>query len=634
MYDFIGRNKRLAQVILVIIMIPFLFFGVDMFRSGGAGSNNVAKIGDIPVSVYEFDDILRRQQNQARSRLGQAYDPAMFSTPEARNALLDRIVNEKVLQQKANDEKFFVSNEQIMQFLNNIDEFKENGQFSGELYRNLLRQQEMVPAVFESMVRQTRLQAPLIEPLQSGEIVAKETAERYYRLAGEKREVAMARLDASAYLDKVSVSDEEVRAYYDQNSNLYQAPETVSLEYILFTRDHVLKNIQVSEEEAREYFDNNQERYKQPEKREAAHILFAVDEGAEQAKKDEALKKADDVLKEAQATPEAFADLARKYSEDPGSAQQGGVLGEVTPGMFVQPFEDAVFHAEQSGIVGPVESPFGYHIIKVTIVPERRPLFDEVKTQIQEDIRQDRANNEFAEKEESMRNRIFEQADSFADISKELGIEVSRAEFLTRAQVAQLANNNADFANEVFTPAALNDRLNTEVFDAGNHSLISARVIDHKPAALRPFEEVADGIRKTLRQKAAFDIAKKDGEEKWALLKEKKSEKEARVSFGKPEEVSRQRPTADISQATVAEIFRAPSGELPFYLGASSGDNRYILYRVDKVIPAGEPTPEEIKSAQNLISQLKGQEVFDTYLTELRNSIEIKIYPEKLGGTN
>ncbi len=629
MYDFIRQNKRLAQIVLVIIMIPFLFFGVDMFRSGGGGSNNVAKVGDIAVSVYEFDDILRRQRDQARDRMGQAYDPSMFDTPEARNGLLNRVINEKVLQQKANDEKFYVSNEQIAQFLNSIDEFKENGQFSPELYRSLLRQQSMVPALFESMVRQTRLQTPLIEPLQSGEIIAEETAERYYRLVGEKREVAIARLDASAYTGKVKVSDEEVRAYYDQNTNLYQAPETVSLEYILFTRAQVLNQIQISEEEAKQYFADNQERYKQPEKREAAHILFTVGSDAEQSAKDEALKKAEDVLKKAQTAPDTFAELAKEYSEDPGSAQQGGALGEVIPGMLVKPFEETVFNAEKDGIYGPVETQFGYHLIKVTIVPEHQPTFEEAKAQVEGDMKEDRANNEFAEKETAMRDRVFEQTDSFADISQELGIDISRAEFLTRAQVGQLANGNADFANEVFSPVSLNDRQNTEVFDIGNNSLISARVIDHKPAALRPFEEVSGSIRKTLEEKAAFALAVKDGEEKLALLKEKKN---ADVKFDEPVEVARQRPAADISPTTQAEVFRAPADSLPVYLGASFGENRYVLYRVDKVIAAEDPTPEEIQSAQNLVSQLKGQEVFDTYLTELRNDIEIKIYPEKLGG--
>ncbi|MDR1529495.1 MAG: SurA N-terminal domain-containing protein [Burkholderiales bacterium] len=626
MYDFIKHNKLAAQIVMVIIIIPFLFFGIDMFRSGGVASSDIVKVGDISVSVKEFDSILENQKLQARSRLGDAYDPAMFDTPERRYALLDRVVNEKVLEKKARDERFHVSDVQLSQAISGIGSFQENGQFSYDLYRNLLQKEGMTPSMFDAVMRQTRLQMPLVEPLEDGEIIARETAERYYRLAGEKREITIADLNTSSYIAKVSISDEDVRAYYDENSSLYQSPETVSLDYVLLTRENVARNIEITEEEARESFEQTKKRYLKPETREAAHILISIEE----AGKGKAREKAEEIFNKVKAAPDKFAEFAKEFSQDIGSAQQGGELGAVTLGIFVKPFEEAVYNAQESGILDPVESEYGYHIIKVTIVPPYQPEFDEVKTQVMEDMRQDRVNREFADKSAQMADMVFDQSDSFESVSQELGVPVSHAEFLTRTQVAQLANGNQRFVEEVFSPELLKGKQNTEALDVGRDSWISARVIDHKPMALRPFEEVSAEIRRMLLQKAAFEMVVKDGEEKLAQLKEKKTAKELGLTFSDTIELNRQGRNPNVTPGAQTEIFRTLEKDLPAYIGASLGNNRYVIYRVGKIIAAEEPSLEEVKSAQSLIRQVKGQEIFNAYLLDLRDRSDVKIYQDKL----
>ncbi|MDR2710711.1 MAG: SurA N-terminal domain-containing protein [Burkholderiales bacterium] len=630
MFNFVGRNKRFAQVVMAIIIIPFAAWGVDSyFRDAGAGGD-IAKIGDLRISPQDFSNRMTDRQNMARQQMGERYDPAMFNTPEARYEVLNQMITENLLLKKANDDYFRVSDQKVFDEINKIPAFQQDGKFSPDLYKQLLLQQAkpMTPAQFEHLVRSEFLTAPLTEAVQAGELSAVSTAERYYLLAGEKREVAMASLETADFVKQVKISDEEIEDYYTKNPQSFQSPETVSIEYVKINKAALLEKVAATDAQIHDFYESNKKRYEQPEKRNAAHILIAVAKDATGAQKEEARKKAEDVFNKAKATPDKFAALAKEFSQDPGSAAQGGELGVVAVGSFVKPFEKAIFDAKENGIVGPVETEFGYHIIKVTIHPGRQPAFDEVKAKVASDFKQNEVGKAYAEKAGRFASMVHENTDSFDEISKKLEAPISKAEFLTRAQVAQLANGNQQLAEAVFSPDSLRDRQNTDAIEIGSDAIISARVIDHKATTVRPLEDVKPAIKKLMEARKAFELTRAAGEEKLAQLRQGKSV--AGLTFGKPVTIGRQQQQLGFTADVQAEAFRLEAGKLPAYLGAAVGQSRYTIYRVEKILLATAPEAAQKEATAQRLRDMKGREAMNAYLQNLRDNTKVEINQSKL----
>src|SRR5207249_3976113 len=281
--------------------------------------------------------------------------------------------------------------------------------------------------------------------------------------------------------------------------------------------------------------------YSKPEERQASHILVAVKSDAGEEQKIAAKKKAEDIAAQARKAPSQFAEIAKKNSEDPGSAGQGGDLGFFArDGSMVKPFEDAVFTAKQGDIVGPVQTDFGWHVIKTTsIKPGRTLSFDEARPGIEQDLKRQKASRKFVETAEQFQNLVYEQSESLQPAAKALNLQVQTTPFITRAQVQALGRNNAKFVQAVFNPEALQSKRNTEAIDVGQNTLMAARVIEHKAASPRPFDEVKMEIRRQLERNTASELAQKAGKEKLAMLEQGK---DAGLSFGKSVTLTRSQP--------------------------------------------------------------------------------------------
>jgi len=615
---------------MVIIIIPFAFWGVNYYFQDAGSAGDIAKVGDLRISPQMFENRMRDQQNVVRQQLGDQYDPAKFNTPEMRYAVLNKMINENLLLKKANDDYFRVSDQRVFDMINGIAAFQQDGKFSPELYKQLLSQQNMAPAQFEHLVRSELLTSPLTEAVQTSEMSAASTVERYYMLVGEKREVSMASLETADFVKQVKIGDDEIESYYSNNSQAFQSPETVSIEYVKLTKASLLDKISVTEDQAHQAYERDKKRYEQPETRNAAHILVAVAKDATSAQKEQARKKAEDILSKAKTAPDKFAALAKEFSQDPGSAAQGGELGIVAVGNFVKPFEKAVFDAKESSVVGPVETEFGYHIIKVTIHPARQPSFDEVKNKVINDLKQNQANDAYNQKAADFVNKVREQTDSFAELSKKLDVPVSKAEFLTRSQIAQLAEGKQQLADAVFAPDSLSDRQNTDAIEIGSDAIISARVIDHKSTSVRPLEDVKPTIRKLIEARKAFELARDAGEEKLAQLKQGKSAKDVGLTFGKAVTIGRQQQQPGFTAEVQAEALRLNADKLPVFLGAAVGQSRYTIYHVEKSIPAAAPTDAEKAAIAQSLRNMKGSEAMNAYIQNLRSSIKVEINQAKL----
>jgi peptidyl-prolyl cis-trans isomerase D len=627
MFDFVSNHKRIVQIVLALIALPFAFFGVDYyFRSGDARATDVAKVGDYRVTQAEYDQSLREQQDRMRQQLGRNFDPALFDNPEVRMAILDQLVSQQILLQKARDLGFRVSDSQLQQAIAELPVFQENGRFSAERYRQLLAAQNMSPLFFEGRLRQELLLAAMQDPVALGSIVARGSAERYINLLEQQRVVALAGVDAEPFVKDVKVDDAEVKAFYDGNAKAFETPEQVRFEYLLLSQDALAPQVAVDPAEVRKAYDENARQYTQPEERKASHILIAVKPDAKDDEKAAAKKKAEDLLAQAKAAPQRFAELAKANSQDPGSATEGGNLGSFARGTMVKTFDDAVFAMKPGEIAGPVQSEFGYHVIRLDgVTPARSRPFEEAKAQIEADLRRQKTAQKFATAAEQLQNLVYEQADSLQGPAKTLGIEVKSSPLVTRTQAQAIAQGNAKFVQALFSPESLAGKRNTEAIEIGPNLLMAGRIVEHKPAAPRPLAEVADEIRRQLVRKSAGELAQKAGQEKLALLEQGRSAKEAGLVFGQPVTVNRSQAQPGFSPDALTRIFRLAPESLPKTIGLPNERGGYSVYRVEKVLEPAPADAAKLAAASGRIGGELGRELFAADLAVLKAKSDVKI---------
>jgi peptidyl-prolyl cis-trans isomerase D len=624
MFDFVYRKKRLVQAVIALISLPFAFFGVDYYFRSGGSATEIARVGGETISQVEFANAISDQQDRMRQSAGKDYDPTVFSNPEVRYSMLEQLIGQRVLDQEVRRGNLRVSDAQLTQFIGELPPFQEDGKFSRNRYEQLLTSQNTTPLAFEQRVRQELTLAPLQEPIANGNITAMSNVERYLGLLDQQRQVAVATVAADAYLKDVKIDDAAVKAFYDANQGVFQVPDEVKIEYLVLTPESLMGQISVDPAEVKKQYDDNIKQYTKAEERQASHILVAVKPDATDADKAVAKQKAEALAASARKTPAKFAELAKQSSQDPGSAGQGGDLGSFArDGSMVKPFEDAVFSGKQGDIVGPVQTDFGWHVIRITgVKPGKTQSIDEARPQIEQDLKRQKATRKFVEAADQFQNLVYEQADSLQAAAKGLNLEVKTTPMLTRTQVQALAQNSSKFVQALFSAESLQAKRNTEALEVAPNTLMAARVIDYKPATTRPFDDVKVEIRRQLERNAASELAQKAGKEKLALLEQGK---DAGVSFGKPVTLTRNQAQPGFPPDALIKIFHANANKLPAHVGAPAERGTFSIYKVIQVVTAPAPDPERLKAFNNRVGDQVGHELFNAYLASLKNKADVKI---------
>ena len=636
MFDFVYKNKRLVQFILALLVLPFAFVGVDSYVRNAGGDKDVATVGGQGISPQDFENALRSQQQQMQRALGKNFDPAMFENPEVRQQVLDGVVNQRLLQVTAQNMKLTTPDAQVSKVILDIPDFQDGGKFSLAKYDEVLKLNGLNRASYEQRLRGDLAQQPLQDVLGRTNFASAAQAGLYQKLTEQAREIQVATIDPIAFLAQAKVDDAQVKAEYEKSPDSYRAPEQVKIEYLQLNQAALQSTVGATADEIKGEYDKRLKEFSAPEERRASHILLSFDKDdkgqPKAASKDAAKVEADAIMKlVAGATPEKFAELAKQKSKDPGSAVQGGDLGFFGRGQMVKPFEEAVFAMKPGEVRGPVESDFGYHIIRLTETkPERTRPLDEVRAQIEGEIKQQKAGKLFGESAEKFQNRVYEQSDSFARIAEELKLEAKRTDWLTRSQVQALAAGNQKFAQTVFSSASIAAKKNSEAVDLGNNSLISARVLEHKPSAVRPLDDVKAQITQQLQRRLAAELAVKAGAEKLAAAK---SGNDAGLTFSPVQKLLRQTPVPNVNQALSKIVFAADVSKSATVVGGTNDAGGYTIAKVLKVVESEAATPDKLKSLSQRLAGQGGGDLTSSYLAALKEHIKVEVkkgaIPEK-----
>ena len=627
MFDFVHKNKRIVQFILALMVLPFAFVGVDSYVRNMSSDKDVAIVGGQNVTSQDFENALRSQQERMRQMLGKNFDPTMFDNPEVRQQVLDGLVNQRLLAASSQDLKLTAPDALLQKTILEIPDFQDSGKFSPAKYDEVLKLNGLNRMSYEQRLRGDLAQQPIQDALSRSNLASVAQVGLFQRLTEQAREIQVAAIDVNTFMPLAKVEDAQVKAEYDKSPDSYRAPEQAKIEYVMLNQAAFMASAVVTPEEVKGEYDKRLKEFSAPEERRASHILLSVEKDEKGqpkvASKDAAKAEAEAIIKQVGTSAEKFAELAKTKSKDPGSAAQGGDLGFFGRGQMVKPFEEAVYSMKPAEIRGPIESDFGFHIIRLTEVKaERTRALDEVRAQIESELKQQKATKLFAENAEKFQNRVYEQGDSYAKIAEELKLEVKKTDWLTRAQVQAVAAGNQKFSQTVFAPASVAAKKNSEAIDLGNNSLISARVLEYKASAVRPLEEVRSQISLQLQRKLAGELAAKAGAEKLAALS---AGKDAGLAFGPAQKLTRQAPLPNVNQALAKAVFAADVSKGPVSVGGANDAGGYTVAKVLKVIDPEAANAEKLKTLGQRLTGQGGADLSSAYLVALKERIKVEI---------
>ena len=626
MFDFVRNHTRLALGFMLLLIIPsFIFFGIDGYtRFKDGGNTTVAKVDGLSITRAEWESMHQRAIDRVR-RDSPDRDAKSLDTPELRRDTLEGLVRERVLLAAANQLHLAPSDARLKRLFTSDPQFAAIRNPDGSANRELLAMQGMTSEVFAQRLRQDYAVQQVTAGITRSVVAPAALAAASLDPLLQRREIQLQRFDPAAYRAKVNPSEAELEAFYKAQQASFKAPEQADIEYVVLDIDGMSKGIVVTDDDLRKFYADNTARYSTPEERRASHVLVKVDKDSSAADKAKAKVRAEELLAQARKNPAGFAELARKNSQDPGSAAQGGDLDFFGRGAMVKPFETAAFTLKQGEISDVFETDFGFHFLTVTAARGgQKKAFEEVRTEIEAELRKAKAKTEWARVAEQFTNTVYEQSDSLQPVVDKLKLEKKTATVQrTPAPGATGPLASGKLLDAVFGGEAVANKRNTDAVEVAPNQLVSARVVKHTPARTLALAEVKDAARERLVVHMATEMARKDGEARLAALKLAPTDTLPMTII-----VSRAQ-TQGAPKSVIDAVLRADAGKLPVVLGVDLQAQGYLVLRVTQVL-ARDAAPGGDDALRAQFAQAWAAAEAEAYLGALKQRYKAEI---KTGAT-
>ena len=603
MFDAFRNNKRIAQVILGILIVPFAaFFGVDYVGKNQSGGV-MATVGGEPIYQKDFDRVL------SESRLDRNSD-------EQRQMVLEQLIHWKLVELYAADMRQLIGNEQLQQAIVASPSFQENGQFSPERYQKLVAQQLMTPAGYEARLRQ-QLRDQQLEGIGLPFPVAKDSVRRLLAAWREERMVREMRFPVAPYLAGIKIDDAAIRKYYDENLAQFDRPERIKAEYVVFA--------EATEEEIQAAYAAGDF---VSEERRIRHILIEVAADADEATLASARQKTEEIVTALRKDPKRFPELAREKSQDLSSKDDGGDLGYIMRGTMEPEFEEAVFALKQNEISAPVRTSYGFHIIQV--MDMRKPsLVDDARDAIVAGLRAKKqaAGQDFDKDIEKFSEIVFDQEpDSLKPVADAFGLKIQRSDWIDRGTDTVGEFHKKELVDNLFSDDALEKHHNTKPIAINNDVWVAARVREREAARRLTLDEVRPQIEAQLRREEAARLAREKGS---AVLIALDKGEPASLAWSTAHAIQRHGDGRELlSPKAMRAVFAAPVTKLPVRVGVDLPDDAFVIYQIDTVEhPVPDSNNQDLAELSEAYSALMIKNDYDTFLATLRARYKIEINP-------
>ncbi len=606
----------ITKIVIGFIVLTFALFGVESLISLANREPAPATVNGDDIKQQDLSQMVELQRRQIYNQLGGNVDPAMLEENRLKSQALDRLIDEKLLLQEAAKRHLTVPDMMVDQMIVQTPDFQDNGKFSQERYQQVLGNNGMTPLMYRQLLQKQLLIGQLRDAIVGSSFMLPSEFDQLMALDRQQRDIRYSEFKVSDFLDKATPSDADLKSYYDAHLKTYEAPEQVAVNYIELSKDNFVGLAKVDEAALQTDYDAAVEKLKAQKAREVAHILIAVND-----KRDDAAAKARaDEVEAKLKSGEDFSALAKTYSDDSGSANDGGNLGFLEPGTLGDSLDKAVEALQVGQVSEPVRSDYGYHIVKLVSVQDKTPpSFDDMKASLVKQQKDSKAEQLFLEKAEQLADLVFTSSDLEAP-AKTLGVEVKQVPLFSRNTAEGVVANEKVLA-KAFDPDFINDGANSDPIEVGKDHVVVIRVTDHKESRQLTLDEVKDRVTEAVKRRQAHDLAVKAAD---ALKAEMLKQPDGMSAWQQKDNLTR---NAQEDPLLVRGIFAMPKPEEgkpsiePITL--MSGD----VWLVDLAkVHAGEQKVSD-EQRQGLASYLAGQEgsqLFQAFLEKLRTSAAIE----------
>jgi peptidyl-prolyl cis-trans isomerase D len=608
----IRDNSRgwIAKTIIGLIVMLMAFTGFEAIVTGTSNRNNAAKVNGDTITLNELGQAVEMQRRQLLQQLGRDFDASLLDEKLLREASLKGLIDRKLLLQGARDAGFAFSQPALDQVILKTPEFQTEGRFDPARFDQVIRQMGYTRLQFRQMLEEEMLIGQLRAGLGASSFVTEDQARAFASLERQTRDFASLVIKADSAATKVS--DEDVKSYYDEHAAEFMSPEQVVLEYVQLDKDSLFDSVDVTDEELQPLYQS--EIANLSEQRQAAHILIEGD--------DDAAKKKIEEIKARIDAGEDFAALAKEFSQDPGSAANGGDLGYAGQGVYDPAFEEALYALKPDQVSQPVHTAFGWHLIKLLGVQGAEvPSFDSLKEKLARDYKAQQVEQRFVELSKQLEDAAFEASD-LAQPAQELGLKVQVTEPFGREGGASGITANRQVLQAAFSPEVLEDGNNSSTIELDPSTVVVIRAKQHLKPEQLPLEQVAESIRGHLQQERASAAAKAEGER---LLAAAKAGENPRKDWSVQEAVTRSQE--GVEPKVLQALFRMPKPESKdalSFAGVVLNNGDYVVLRLDGVsVPEAALSEQELGMYRNFLASREGQQDFAAYRKQLEAKADI-----------
>ena len=633
MFESIRKYSKILMIPLYgLIILGFVFSGVEGYRGIKASVDAVAKVGSHSISQAEWDSAHKEEVKRIRSATPTA-DPKLLDSPEARYATLEQMVRDKVWQEVGQDSVRVVTDARLAREIEAIPAIaamrRADGSLDVEAYKTLLKNNGLSPAQFDARIRNELLLRQNEQAFGRSAFATQAVTDATLNAFFQRREVQLVYYKPADYLAKVKPTDAEIQSYYEANKSQFESAESADIEYVVLNMEAVKSSLTVSEADLKTYYEQNAQRLAAKEERKASHILIAVTKDAAADVREKAKAAAQALLVKVRAKPDSFADLARKNSQDSASATQGGDLGYFSKGSMVKQFEDAVFALKKGEISDVVESDFGYHIIKLADIKEpKQASFESVRDKLELEYKAQQAQRKFAEVAEVFSNAVYEQGDSLKPVADKLKLEIKQASGVLRKPPAKSSSPlfPPRVLDAIFNADTIAKKQNTEAIEVAPSTLLSVRVTKHVPVRALALDEVRGQVYDKLALEQATALAKKAAQDDLATWKAQSAPPKL------PEAMVISRDAAPkVSSVVLDGVLRADTSTLPAWVGIDMTSQGYALARITQVMPRKKVDAQASQQDRAQFTQLLGRAEAEAYYQMLKLRYKVQINTPKPG---
>ena len=618
-----------------VIILVFAVWGIGSYFEG-VSEIIVATADKIEINQQTYQQAMSDRRRRLVQMMGRNVDAELFSSTAFKRQVVEELIDTTLQNETLHASGFRISDAQLAALIQNTAVFHTDGQFDRDRYELLVQNAGMTIQGYESYQRQQGVVDQLVRGLGQSAIVSGNSIDKAWKLLDQRRIASYTTLEFDNFLDDIQVSEAAIEKEYQANLDRYFEPASIQVDYLKLSVEDLGAKLDVDEADILRMYEDNPDRYRQPGSRSVSHILLSVSPDAADAQIDQVRRSASEIVARARGG-ESFASLAEVNSDDKGSAKRGGELGVIRPGTMVKPFEDAVFEMVEGEISEPVRTQYGFHVIRLDRITESTvQSLDQVRSEIEAEVRRLRAEEQFNELAEILGSTVFEQPDSLEPAADHLGVQVMRSEWFTQDAGTGIAEfqgvRDAAFGNEV-----LIDGLNSELIEIDQDNLVAVRKVDYRARRQLDLDEARPELEKRLRAVEASDRMEKAGEDLVARLKSGAdwdelliAHKLARVRLPEATETLLE-PLEQVVARVVYAALVPLSGQI-VYGGERISPARYAIYRLERVEfgdPANASKEDRLGVEKVLLSRWGGEMVIG-WRQGLRQVAKVQIHEELL----